>query len=257
MSNIRVISKDDANLISIKLYKALKNHLKSYELEYQNQILKAADQGIYLFLDSTFLVNDLRNIRKILSEDNFLSNFIDLYSRRDIDETIFAYEYDIKYTNDKSYIIIELIDKYKLNNIAFSEKFEDDIFIMETKKHSNNIFLSKIYKNKYPFASQKEIESISKSEFSYICNVIGKEMHHLNRVSNKNYTEHLYGKISEISYNKEVNNIKTMRGMLYEIVRKIDDKESLKEDEILTLNNLINKQKYNILLNLRYSHRKD
>lgn len=246
------IKENEIKTTVFRLDVALNKFLANFSPEQQNQILKAKDNGVYLFLDETFTVDEFRNIRRLFSKENPLLQFINNYSERIIDDTKFAYEYDIKYTEKKNLIVIELINKIKQNNILYSKEFENKIFDLKENKKAENIFLSKVYMERFPFSNQEEINDIKRAEYHYINHLLSLEMYSFNRFHNKLHTKLLYGKINEIQYVKEITNLKAKRSVVYSLSRKLDEKEALLESELITLNNIINKQKYNILANIKY-----
>lgn len=235
ISEFYVIDEDEIIKNLIRLDVAFSRHIRNgeYTEKQLNQILKAKENNIYLFLDNGFTVDNLRFARTCFMNKN-PENFLANYEEHTVDKQIINYKYKITTTRNNSYFVVEIVDK---NNFIWdpTDEFKIKILEMYFNKDCNKFsrFTNKFYKQNYPFESPDEIIDINEDVAKYLQGLMQKE---ISKVSKK--VKKIGGsKLTKYMYITRIQNINTC-------MYKLDFKNKFNEQEILFLNHLMEKNKY-------------
>lgn len=126
ISEFYVINEDEIVKNLIRLDAAFSRHIRNgeYTEKQVNQILKAKENNIYLFLDNNFTVDNLRFARTCFTDKN-PENFLANYEEHTVDKQNINYKYKITTTRNNSYYIVEILDK---NNFVWEPT---NFFVLE------------------------------------------------------------------------------------------------------------------------------
>lgn len=238
ISEFYVINEDEIVKNLIRLDAAFSRHIRNgeYTEKQVNQILKAKENNIYLFLDNNFTVDNLRFARTCFMDKN-PENFLANYEEHTVDKQNINYKYKITTTQNNSYFVVEIVSK---NNFVWNptNEFKVEILEMYFDKSCNKFsrFTNEIYKRNYPFESPDEIIDADEDVVEYLQKLLQNEAHKASKKINKTGN-----KLTKYMHTIRIQNI---NNCMY----KIDFKNKFTKQEILFLNHLMDKNKYNLLL---------
>lgn len=246
----------DKNIIDnnlIRLNTAFNRYISNYSEEQLNQVLKAKENNIYLFLDETFDVESLRFIRSIFAKKN-LESFFANYKEKLIDKKLLLYEYKITTTNNYDYIIVEIINK-GLSIWNPSVQFITKIAEMKCEKEHTKFekILSPIYKEIYPLESPESVQKINTNQHEYIMTILKTATHDI-KMNLLDIQRRRMKSYDYVSTYREYE-LKNLYDITCSCMYKMDFKDCLSEQEILAINGLIRRNKYNILLNRKFKEK--
>lgn len=252
-SEISFIEKDKIEKNLMRINSSFNKYISDFPEELTNQLLKAKENDIYLFLDKTFSIDDLRFARGILKNGN-LESFFANYEEKIIDGKLLMYEYKITTTKKHDYIIVEITNS-GLSTWDPSVQFISKIAEMKYEKEHIKFekIVSPIYKAIYPLDSPESVQKISANEHEYIIEILRTTSHNIRTdlltAQMRRLKSHDY-----ISAYREYE-LKELYELTCSCMYKMDFKDSLSEKDILLINTLLKRNKYNIFLNRKFKER--
>lgn len=247
-NNLEKLSEIEMAILQLTSLNNLNRYIENvYTYNQINQILKSKENNIYLFLDNTFSSEEIRNIRKILLSHN-LEQFVAEYEKRITNDKTMIYSYNIKYDENYNYIIVNVLDVTPYNWNP-SEDFKYKLKNMSDKKHILfPKYISSFYKKYYPISKPEQINDISDKEYEYLNTICYKIFNDL-RMSKLEMIKH---NSDSFKYLYQIFEINKLLDVVSSLIKKMRMHEGLNESELLVLNKLVDKYKYNLLLNIKY-----
>lgn len=170
MLNIITLSEEEIKENQNETDKKINEYIsKLTDYTITNQILKAKEKKLYLILNDTFSLNEIRDIRQILLEKKF-NIFFDKYKKRNVNGNSTLYKYRILTNKSYDYIVVEIEDECNLNILSEEFKYKLNLMTKETPLFYK--YTSDIYKKYFPIINPEIISEINNDERWYLKKII-------------------------------------------------------------------------------------